>query len=173
MINFFLSDAGLSGWGATSCWTLGLPTQKPPLTPPCFSSSCSPCRSFPWPWIISSRYFITPPRSDYTRDGHTRSFNVSLSFQNNTAKLVKHLSKSGETEGKSGCLINQSACSVSFWVKIDSFCVFFPELRKLALVLVEGWMAIIRSQSVSSGASPNGRSSRLHHNLHLDLLWTT
>uniref|UniRef100_A0A671LR40 Serine/threonine-protein phosphatase 1 regulatory subunit 10 n=1 Tax=Sinocyclocheilus anshuiensis TaxID=1608454 RepID=A0A671LR40_9TELE len=39
--------------------------------------------------------------------------------QNNTAKLVKHLSKSGETE----------------------------ELRKLASVLVEGWMAIIRSQN--------------------------
>uniref|UniRef100_A0A8C1JY88 Serine/threonine-protein phosphatase 1 regulatory subunit 10 n=1 Tax=Cyprinus carpio TaxID=7962 RepID=A0A8C1JY88_CYPCA len=53
--------------------------------------------------------------------------------QNNTAKLVKHLSKSGETE----------------------------ELRKLASVLVEGWMAIIRSQSVSSGASPNGRVSSL------------
>ncbi|XP_067111671.1 serine/threonine-protein phosphatase 1 regulatory subunit 10 isoform X1 [Osmerus mordax] len=47
--------------------------------------------------------------------------------QNNTAKLVKQLSKSGETE----------------------------ELRKLAAVLVEGWMAIIRSQSVSaSGVSP-------------------
>ncbi|XP_071775253.1 serine/threonine-protein phosphatase 1 regulatory subunit 10 isoform X2 [Centroberyx gerrardi] len=47
--------------------------------------------------------------------------------QNNTAKLVKQLSKSGETE----------------------------ELRKLAAVLVEGWMAIIRSQSVaSSGNSP-------------------
>uniref|UniRef100_A0A673L8R6 Serine/threonine-protein phosphatase 1 regulatory subunit 10 n=1 Tax=Sinocyclocheilus rhinocerous TaxID=307959 RepID=A0A673L8R6_9TELE len=42
--------------------------------------------------------------------------------QNNTAKLVKHLSKSGETE----------------------------ELRKLASVLVEGWMAIIRSQSISN-----------------------
>ncbi|XP_029920256.1 serine/threonine-protein phosphatase 1 regulatory subunit 10 isoform X2 [Myripristis murdjan] len=47
--------------------------------------------------------------------------------QNNTAKLVKQLSKSGETE----------------------------ELRKLAAVLVDGWMAIIRSQSVSSsGNSP-------------------
>uniref|UniRef100_A0A672MIW1 Serine/threonine-protein phosphatase 1 regulatory subunit 10 n=1 Tax=Sinocyclocheilus grahami TaxID=75366 RepID=A0A672MIW1_SINGR len=54
--------------------------------------------------------------------------------QNNTAKLVKQLSKSGETE----------------------------ELRNLASVLVEGWMAIIRSQSVSSGASPNGRVSSLH-----------
>ncbi|XP_053540033.1 serine/threonine-protein phosphatase 1 regulatory subunit 10 [Ictalurus punctatus] len=52
--------------------------------------------------------------------------------QNNTAKLVKHLSKSGETE----------------------------ELRKLALVLVEGWMAIIRSQSVSSGASPNDKKRK-------------
>lgn len=47
--------------------------------------------------------------------------------QNNTAKLVKQLSKAGETE----------------------------ELRKLAAVLVEGWMAIIRSQSVAaSGSSP-------------------
>ncbi|KAM3833860.1 serine/threonine-protein phosphatase 1 regulatory subunit 10 [Diretmus argenteus] len=47
--------------------------------------------------------------------------------QNNTAKLVKQLSKTGETE----------------------------ELRKLAAVLVEGWMAIIRSQSISSsGNSP-------------------
>ncbi|XP_048849186.1 serine/threonine-protein phosphatase 1 regulatory subunit 10 [Brienomyrus brachyistius] len=46
--------------------------------------------------------------------------------QNNTAKLVKQLSKSGETE----------------------------ELRKLASVLVDGWMAIIRSQSVAaSGGS--------------------
>ncbi|KAM6958907.1 serine/threonine-protein phosphatase 1 regulatory subunit 10 [Aplochiton taeniatus] len=45
--------------------------------------------------------------------------------QNNTAKLVKQLSKSGETE----------------------------ELRKLAAVLVEGWMAIIRSQSVSANAN--------------------
>ncbi|KAM9434201.1 serine/threonine-protein phosphatase 1 regulatory subunit 10 [Clarias gariepinus] len=52
--------------------------------------------------------------------------------QNNTAKLVKHLSKSGETE----------------------------ELRKLALVLVDGWMAIIRSQSVSSGASPNDKKKK-------------
>lgn len=52
--------------------------------------------------------------------------------QNNTAKLVKHLSKSGETE----------------------------ELRKLASVLVEGWMAIIRSQSVSSAASPNDKKRK-------------
>ncbi|XP_062866202.1 serine/threonine-protein phosphatase 1 regulatory subunit 10 isoform X2 [Trichomycterus rosablanca] len=52
--------------------------------------------------------------------------------QNNTAKLVKHLSKSGETE----------------------------ELRKLALVLVDGWMAIIRSQSVSSGVSPNDKKRK-------------
>lgn len=36
--------------------------------------------------------------------------------------------------------------------------LFFIELRKLALVLVDGWMAIIRSQSVSSGASPNGNT---------------
>ncbi|KAI5607764.1 serine/threonine-protein phosphatase 1 regulatory subunit 10 [Silurus asotus] len=57
--------------------------------------------------------------------------------QNNTAKLVKHLSKSGETE----------------------------DLRKLALVLVDGWMAIIRSQSVASGASPNGNAA--FHFLHL------
>ncbi|XP_076864616.1 serine/threonine-protein phosphatase 1 regulatory subunit 10 [Brachyhypopomus gauderio] len=52
--------------------------------------------------------------------------------QNNTAKLVKHLSKSGETE----------------------------ELRKLASVLVDGWMAIIRSQSVTSGASPNDKKRK-------------
>uniref|UniRef100_A0A7N6ACV8 Serine/threonine-protein phosphatase 1 regulatory subunit 10 n=1 Tax=Anabas testudineus TaxID=64144 RepID=A0A7N6ACV8_ANATE len=45
--------------------------------------------------------------------------------QNNTAKLVKQLSKSAETE----------------------------ELRKLASVLVDGWMATIRSQSVSSSSS--------------------
>ncbi|KAM9306565.1 LOW QUALITY PROTEIN: serine/threonine-protein phosphatase 1 regulatory subunit 10 [Pholidichthys leucotaenia] len=45
--------------------------------------------------------------------------------QNNTAKLVKQLSKSAETE----------------------------DLRKLAAVLVEGWMATIRSQSVSSSSS--------------------
>ncbi|XP_068455248.1 serine/threonine-protein phosphatase 1 regulatory subunit 10 [Clinocottus analis] len=45
--------------------------------------------------------------------------------QNNTAKLVKQLSKSGDTE----------------------------ELRKLATVLVEGWMATIRSQSVASSSS--------------------
>nr|XP_023658377.1 serine/threonine-protein phosphatase 1 regulatory subunit 10-like [Paramormyrops kingsleyae]XP_023658378.1 serine/threonine-protein phosphatase 1 regulatory subunit 10-like [Paramormyrops kingsleyae] len=51
--------------------------------------------------------------------------------QNNTAKLVKQLSKSGETE----------------------------ELRKLATVLVDGWMAVIRSQSVgaSSGTSPSDK----------------
>uniref|UniRef100_A0A668A460 Serine/threonine-protein phosphatase 1 regulatory subunit 10 n=1 Tax=Myripristis murdjan TaxID=586833 RepID=A0A668A460_9TELE len=55
--------------------------------------------------------------------------------QNNTAKLVKQLSKSGETE----------------------------ELRKLAAVLVDGWMAIIRSQSVSSsGNSPAGTNSSIH-----------
>ncbi|KAL4629643.1 serine/threonine-protein phosphatase 1 regulatory subunit 10-like [Arapaima gigas] len=47
--------------------------------------------------------------------------------QNNTAKLVKQLSKSGETE----------------------------ELRKLASVLVDGWMAIIRSQSVASSSASN------------------
>ncbi|XP_064205317.1 serine/threonine-protein phosphatase 1 regulatory subunit 10-like [Anguilla rostrata] len=54
--------------------------------------------------------------------------------QNNTAKLVKQLSKSGETE----------------------------ELRKLASVLVEGWMAIIRSQSVSasSGTTPAERKKK-------------
>ncbi|KAJ3609829.1 hypothetical protein NHX12_024339 [Muraenolepis orangiensis] len=53
--------------------------------------------------------------------------------QNNTAKLVKQLSKSGETE----------------------------ELRKLATVLVEGWMAIIRSQSVpSSGTSPADKKKK-------------
>ncbi|XP_054620754.1 serine/threonine-protein phosphatase 1 regulatory subunit 10 [Dunckerocampus dactyliophorus] len=45
--------------------------------------------------------------------------------QNNTAKLVKQLSKSAETE----------------------------ELRKLASVLVDGWMATIRSQSVSSSTN--------------------
>ncbi|XP_068189940.1 serine/threonine-protein phosphatase 1 regulatory subunit 10 [Antennarius striatus] len=45
--------------------------------------------------------------------------------QNNTAKLVKQLSKSAETE----------------------------ELRKLASVLVDGWMTTIRSQSVSSSSS--------------------
>ncbi|XP_037119499.1 serine/threonine-protein phosphatase 1 regulatory subunit 10 [Syngnathus acus] len=48
--------------------------------------------------------------------------------QNNTAKLVKQLCKSAETE----------------------------ELRKLASVLVDGWMATIRSQSVSSNASSPG-----------------
>ncbi|XP_030203631.1 serine/threonine-protein phosphatase 1 regulatory subunit 10 isoform X2 [Gadus morhua] len=53
--------------------------------------------------------------------------------QNNTAKLVKQLSKSGETE----------------------------ELRKLATVLVEGWMAIIRSQSVpNSGTSPADKKKK-------------
>ncbi|KAI9541898.1 hypothetical protein NQZ68_026361, partial [Dissostichus eleginoides] len=46
--------------------------------------------------------------------------------QNNTAKLVKQLSKTADTE----------------------------ELRKLATVLVDGWMATIRSQSVSSANSP-------------------
>ncbi|XP_076610399.1 serine/threonine-protein phosphatase 1 regulatory subunit 10 [Chaetodon auriga] len=45
--------------------------------------------------------------------------------QNNTAKLVKQLSKSAETE----------------------------DLRKLASVLVDGWMATIRSQSVSSSCN--------------------
>ncbi|KAM4539598.1 serine/threonine-protein phosphatase 1 regulatory subunit 10 isoform 2-T2 [Odontesthes bonariensis] len=45
--------------------------------------------------------------------------------QNNTAKLVKQLSKSADTE----------------------------ELRKLAAVLVDGWMATIRSQSVASSSS--------------------
>ncbi|XP_074543442.1 serine/threonine-protein phosphatase 1 regulatory subunit 10 [Halichoeres trimaculatus] len=45
--------------------------------------------------------------------------------QNNTAKLVKQLSKSADTE----------------------------DLRKLAAVLVDGWMATIRSQSVSSNSS--------------------
>uniref|UniRef100_A0A1A8GP61 Serine/threonine-protein phosphatase 1 regulatory subunit 10 n=1 Tax=Nothobranchius korthausae TaxID=1143690 RepID=A0A1A8GP61_9TELE len=44
--------------------------------------------------------------------------------QNNTAKLVKQLSKSADTE----------------------------DLRKLAAVLVDGWMATIRSQSVSSSS---------------------
>uniref|UniRef100_A0A3Q4BBG5 Serine/threonine-protein phosphatase 1 regulatory subunit 10 n=1 Tax=Mola mola TaxID=94237 RepID=A0A3Q4BBG5_MOLML len=45
--------------------------------------------------------------------------------QNNTAKLVKQLSKTAETE----------------------------DLRKLASVLVDGWMATIRSQSVSSSGN--------------------
>ncbi|XP_062384894.1 serine/threonine-protein phosphatase 1 regulatory subunit 10 isoform X2 [Sardina pilchardus] len=54
--------------------------------------------------------------------------------QNNTAKLVKQLSKGGETE----------------------------ELRKLASVLVEGWMNIIRSQSVAAaaGGSPADKKKK-------------
>lgn len=53
--------------------------------------------------------------------------------QNNTAKLVKQLSKSADTE----------------------------ELRKLAAVLVDGWMATIRSQSVSSsGSSPADKKKK-------------
>ncbi|XP_008330041.2 serine/threonine-protein phosphatase 1 regulatory subunit 10 [Cynoglossus semilaevis] len=53
--------------------------------------------------------------------------------QNNTAKLVKQLTKSADTE----------------------------ELRKLASVLVDGWMAIIRSQSVSaSGSSPADKKKK-------------
>lgn len=53
--------------------------------------------------------------------------------QNNTAKLVKQLSKSAETE----------------------------ELRKLAAVLVDGWMATIRSQSVSgSTTSPADKKKK-------------
>ncbi|XP_041664641.1 serine/threonine-protein phosphatase 1 regulatory subunit 10 [Cheilinus undulatus] len=52
---------------------------------------------------------------------------------NNTAKLVKQLSKSADTE----------------------------DLRKLALVLVDGWMATIRSQSVSSsGSSPADKKKK-------------
>ncbi|XP_029369637.1 serine/threonine-protein phosphatase 1 regulatory subunit 10 isoform X2 [Echeneis naucrates] len=53
--------------------------------------------------------------------------------QNNTAKLVKQLSKSAETE----------------------------DLRRLASVLVDGWMATIRSQSVSSsGNSPADKKKK-------------
>uniref|UniRef100_A0AAQ5Z3W2 Serine/threonine-protein phosphatase 1 regulatory subunit 10 n=1 Tax=Amphiprion ocellaris TaxID=80972 RepID=A0AAQ5Z3W2_AMPOC len=53
--------------------------------------------------------------------------------QNNTAKLVKQLSKSAETD----------------------------DLRKLAAVLVDGWMATIRSQSVSSsGTSPADKKKK-------------
>uniref|UniRef100_A0A8C4IHB2 Serine/threonine-protein phosphatase 1 regulatory subunit 10 n=1 Tax=Dicentrarchus labrax TaxID=13489 RepID=A0A8C4IHB2_DICLA len=53
--------------------------------------------------------------------------------QNNTAKLVKQLSKSADTE----------------------------DLRKLASVLVDGWMATIRSQSVSSsGNSPADKKKK-------------
>ncbi|XP_029022076.1 serine/threonine-protein phosphatase 1 regulatory subunit 10 [Betta splendens] len=58
--------------------------------------------------------------------------------QNNTAKLVKQLSKSAETE----------------------------ELRKLASVLVDGWMATIRSQSVtgSSNSSPADKKKKKEEN---------
>uniref|UniRef100_A0A3P9HNE8 Serine/threonine-protein phosphatase 1 regulatory subunit 10 n=1 Tax=Oryzias latipes TaxID=8090 RepID=A0A3P9HNE8_ORYLA len=53
--------------------------------------------------------------------------------QNNTAKLVKQLSKSADTD----------------------------ELRKLASVLVDGWMATIRSQSMSGSAgSPAGKKKK-------------
>ncbi|KAI4817499.1 hypothetical protein KUCAC02_010892 [Chaenocephalus aceratus] len=52
--------------------------------------------------------------------------------QNNTAKLVKQLSKTADTE----------------------------ELRKLATVLVDGWMATIRSQSVSSANSPADKKKK-------------
>ncbi|XP_058474491.1 serine/threonine-protein phosphatase 1 regulatory subunit 10 isoform X2 [Solea solea] len=53
--------------------------------------------------------------------------------QNNTAKLVKQLKKGGDTE----------------------------DLRKLASVLMDGWMAIIRSQSVSaSGNSPADKKKK-------------
>ncbi|KAF6737779.1 Serine/threonine-protein phosphatase 1 regulatory subunit 10 [Oryzias melastigma] len=53
--------------------------------------------------------------------------------QNNTAKLVKQLSKSADTE----------------------------DLRKLAGVLVDGWMATIRSQSMSGSAgSPAGKKKK-------------
>uniref|UniRef100_A0A672Z4Z5 Serine/threonine-protein phosphatase 1 regulatory subunit 10 n=1 Tax=Sphaeramia orbicularis TaxID=375764 RepID=A0A672Z4Z5_9TELE len=53
--------------------------------------------------------------------------------QNNTAKLVKQLSKSAETE----------------------------DLRKLAAVLVDGWMATIRSQSVSSNKKKKKEESKV------------
>lgn len=83
-------------------------------------------------------------------------------FQNNTAKLVKQLSKGGETEGESGvCLKSPRAsevrqCGPSALMVTDSSP---SELRKLATVLVDGWMAVIRSQSVgaSSGTSPSGK----------------
>ncbi len=48
--------------------------------------------------------------------------------------------------------------------------LFLSELRKLASVLVDGWMTIIRAQSVSSGVSPNGRVSSLHCLLSLCFL---
>uniref|UniRef100_A0A8B9KPJ0 C3H1-type domain-containing protein n=1 Tax=Astyanax mexicanus TaxID=7994 RepID=A0A8B9KPJ0_ASTMX len=47
-------------------------------------------------------------------------------------------------------------------VPLDSLHIIeiFHYLRKLASVLVDGWMAIIRSQSVSSGASPNDKKRK-------------
>ncbi|XP_061597112.1 serine/threonine-protein phosphatase 1 regulatory subunit 10 isoform X3 [Cololabis saira] len=52
--------------------------------------------------------------------------------QNNTAKLVKQLSKTAETE----------------------------EVRKLAAVLVDGWMATIRSQSLSSSSPADKKKKK-------------
>lgn len=79
-------------------------------------------------------------------------------LQNNTAKLVKQLSKSAEKEG-------QWAERRDIRFLGSGACVFDREilsalldLRNLASELVDGWMAIIRSQSVSN-SSPAGTAA--------------
>lgn len=83
------------------------------------------------------------------------SSKCSYIHQNNTAKLVKQLSKSAENEGgldSDGNILLSSFLLVDFEQEFSSG---VSDLRTLASELVDGWMAIIRSQSVSN-SSPAG-----------------
>lgn len=52
-------------------------------------------------------------------------------------------------------------------------CLFLLDLRKLASVLVDGWMAIIRSQSVSSSSNSPAGTDRLFPSLNVCVYCTT
>lgn len=79
----------------------------------------------------------------------------SYIHQNNTAKLVKQLSKSAENEGGLDSAGNILVFSFLLVYLQHKFSSGLSDLRTLASELVDGWMAIIRSQSVSN-SSPAG-----------------
>lgn len=103
MIGVFCVRPGSSVWVATGCSTPGWPTPRPPTTLRCCSSSCSHCRSCPSRWTTSSRWVQPTGGSAASHCAAEPLFTASrvspLLHQNNTAKLVKQLSKSADTEG--------------------------------------------------------------------------
>lgn len=79
-------------------------------------------------------------------------------FQNNTAKLVKQLSKSSDDEGERAPTPPKPPKTPRIPPKISPLTPSLPaELRRLASILVSDWMGVIRSQS---STQPTGEPPR-------------